>query len=86
VNSFIVIISTKLVHLCYSIDEQNTLFEGISKYSLVTSLCVFEKIYVTQQLTTHPHGLSPYHVIMCTRYTHLNEYRTWIMMRDLTLL
>jgi len=43
VNSFIVIILTKVVHLCYSIDQQNTLFEGISKYSLVTSLSIFEK-------------------------------------------
>jgi hypothetical protein len=76
----------ELVHLCYSIDQQNTLFEGISKYSLVTSLGVFEKIYVAQQMTTHPHGLSPYHIVMCTRFTHLNGYRRWIMMRDLTLL
>jgi len=43
VNSFIVIISTKLVHFCYSIDQQNTLFEGIYKYSLLTSLGVFKK-------------------------------------------
>jgi hypothetical protein len=72
VNSFIVIISTKLVHLCYSIDQQNTLFEGIYKYSLLTSLGVFKTKIVAQQMTTHPHGLPPYHVIMCNKSTHLN--------------
>jgi hypothetical protein len=72
----------KTCHLCYSIDQQKTLFT----YSLVTSLSVFKRNYVAQKMTTHPHGLSPYHVIMCTRSTHLNEYRRWIIMRDLTLL
>jgi hypothetical protein len=66
VNSFIVIISTRFVHLCYSIDQQNILFEGISKYSLVTCLGVLKKKNVTQQMTTHPHGLSPYDVIVAT--------------------